>query len=334
MRMRWERLFLIQAFIMISIFSQNIEVKGDSFFSPNLEELRTSTTRTNFILSSYLRKSMTIRLYPHVMSHLEIEGKFLPYELPLKRGFVDRSALAQFLAVFQENSHFETLIVSDPYKQIIVDYVDELTSIARAIGTVNFVYKSHGRLIGDNRDAEAFLLGLTEEIGCKYEGKSMLFFGCGGVSSAIAFKLAPQLKKIGLVEIDKEKKEKLLKILKTHYPTIPVVAFDRDGPLDFSDFDIFYNGTGLGKFSSDPNALTRSPLLEGDIIPKTGLAIDANYTPWETLFLQQMTCFGFDTLNGYSHMVGSTTLHLSYLSGNPIDYSKVRSFANELISEK
>jgi len=317
-----------------TIFPQSIEENVDSFFRPSLEELGTSTTRTNCILSGYLRKSMTIRLYPLLMAHFNIEGKFLPYELSVEKGFVDYRALEQFLAVFQKNPYFQTLIVSDPYKQIIVKYLDELTPIAQAIETVNFVYKSNGQLVGDNRDAEAFLLGLMEETDFKYEGKSMLFFGCGGVSSAIAFKLAPQLKKIGLIDIDKEKKEKLLAVLKTHYPTIPVIAFDRNGPLDLSDFEIFYNGTGLGKFSNDPNVLLRSPLMEGDIMPKTGLAIDANYTPWKTLFLQQMADHGFATLNGYSHMLGSTTLHLSDLLGNPIGYSKVKSFANELISEK
>lgn len=302
----------------------------DSFFCKNLDKLQTTTAPTHLILSGYLRKSKTFCLYAKAMSHFGIEGEFLPYELPLQQGNIDQAALESFLGIFRSNPYLQTLIVSDPYKQVIIDYLDELTNTALAIQTVNLVYKKEGILIGDNIDANAFLLGAEQEIGFEYEGHSMLFFGCGGVSSAIAFKMAPKLSKIGLVDINEARREKLAVLLKTFYPSTPVIVFDRQGPLDFSDFDIFYNGTGLGKFSKDPNSLLRSPLIEGDVFPASGLAIDANYTPWEPLFLQQMAGRGFETLNGFSHMLAGTTLHLSKISEKEISYSRMRSLPNSV----
>lgn len=132
---------------------------------------------------------------------------------------------------------------------------------------MNFVYKNGNKLIGENRDALAFLIGAQKESIPDFQGRSMLFFGCGGVSSSIALKLAPKLKKIGLVEIDEKRKNQLFVMLKSLNPLTPVIVFDRKGPLDFSDFDVFYNGTGLGKFGKDPLSLSRSPLVEGDIFP-------------------------------------------------------------------
>lgn len=304
---------------------ENQVEKPDSFFCQNLDKLQTTTIPTHLILSGYLRKSKTFSIYPQIMSYCEIEGEFLPYELPLQDGQIDQKALQHFLNAFRSNPFLQSLIVSDPYKQIILDCLDDLTDEAYAIKTVNLIYKLNDRLIGDNIDASAFLLGAQEEIGFEYEGHSMLFFGCGGVSTAIAFKLAPKLKKIGLVEIDEEKRERLARLLKAFYPSTQVIVFERNGPLDFSDFDIVYNGTGLGKFSKDPHALLRTPLLQGDIFPPMGLAIDANYTPWETRFLKQMAEHGFKTLNGFSHMLSATVLHLSYISGKRIEYATVKS---------
>jgi shikimate 5-dehydrogenase len=274
---------MLLVFLILSLFSvaevssdipkfiENFRERPESFFCQNLDKLQDRTTPAHFILSGYLRKSMTFSLYQKAMDHFEIEGEFLPYELPLQGGYIDREALQHFLNVFRANPFLQTLIVSDPYKQVIVDYLDELASAAIPIKTVNLVYKMDGQLIGDNIDATAFLLGAQEEMAFEYEGRSMLFFGCGGVSSAIAFKLAPKLKKMGLVDINVERSEKLALLLKEFYPLTSVIVFDRKGPLNFSDFDIFYNGTGLGKFSKDPNSLSCSPLIEGDIFPSSGV---------------------------------------------------------------
>lgn len=297
---------------------------SNAFFRPSLDHLKTAATPTHLILSGYLRKSMTLKIYPKLMAHFGIEGQFLPYELPLNNMTVDREALFQFLTIFRNNPNLKTFIVSDPYKQVMPDYVDELTPIASTIRTVNLVYKKEGKLIGDNIEARAFLLGAKEEVDFVYEGHSMLFFGCGGVSSALAYALSPQLKRIGLVDIDPKKQQYLAETLQKLSPATQVIVFDRQKPLDCSSFDILYNGTGLGKFSKDPDAVMHTPIQEGDILPSHGLAIDANYTPWQTHFLIQLTEQGMDTLNGYSHMLASTTIHLSMISNKNIEYAAVK----------
>ncbi len=318
------RCFVI-LFSCLLLLNPKLQAAEVSNFQPELAQLQKTEVPTHFILSGYLRKSMTVRIYPTVMSHLGIEGQFLPYELPLKEGKIDREQLERFLEVFRENPYLQSIVVSDPFKQVILEYLDDLTESAARIQTVNLVCKKDGKLLGDNIEAEAFLMGAQEEIDFEYEGHDMLFFGCGGVCSAIASHLAPQLARVGLIDIDPEKSQRLASLLKSLYPSITVIVFDRNGPLDFSDFDIFYNGTGLGKFSCDPQSIARSPLLEEDILPTKGLAIDANYTPWQTLFLEQMSAQGSSTLNGFSHMLSSTALHLSKISNKLIPYSELKS---------
>jgi shikimate 5-dehydrogenase len=52
--------------------------------------------------------------------------------------------------------------------------------------------------------------------------------------------------------------------------------------------------------------------------------MDANYTPWETLFLKQMAEQGFKTLNGFSHMLAGTTLHLFHISKKEVGYAEIK----------
>ena len=315
---------LICLFILCPILVANT-IPEVPVFTQQLESLRATKTPTHLILSGYLRKSMTIALYPKAMMHFKIEGVFLPHELPLQNGAIDYDSLQDFMTIFRNNPYLKTLIISDPYKQIIVDYLDTLVGGAKEIEVVNFIYKKDGQLIGEIKDGLAFLEGAQKEIEFDCEGKAMVFFGCGGVSSAIALQLAPKLLKIGLVDINPEKRDKLYSVLKNMYPQKSICILDREaGPIDFSDFDIFYNGTGLGKFGQDPFSLKRSPLVEGDVFPETGFAIDANYTPWQTQFLKQFESLQFKTLNGYSHMIASTALHLSFISGMQINYHALK----------
>lgn len=289
-------------------------------FQPDLEKLKSTTVDTHFILSGYLRNSMTFKTYHLGMQHYHIKANYLPYELPVRNQCIDREAVKNFLDIFRTNDNLKTILVSCPYKQVIIDYLDEVSPEAKIIGGVNFVLKKNNQLFGEHLDAKAFLMAVEEEIHFDFQNASMLFFGCGGVSSAIALKLAPRLKKIGLVDVDKQKADSLCEKLRLHYPNLSVISFDRTSPLNFTAFDVFYNGTGLGKFSHDPQSINCTPVLEGDIFPAVGLAIDANYRPWETVFLKDFAKLGYQTLNGFGHMIASSAIHLSMMSSQNVDF--------------
>jgi shikimate 5-dehydrogenase len=136
---------------------------------------------------------------------------------------------------------------------------------------------------------------------------------------------------VALIDVEFPKADGLAKRLKAIAPKLDVTVLDRRGPLDFRDYDTFYNGTGLGKLSPHANGGALSPLLADDLFPVEGLAIDANYTPWETPFLKRLRERGFATLNGFSHMVGSTALHLAFISGRTLSYATIKRFAEQMV---
>lgn len=54
------------------------------------------------------------------------------------------------------------LNVTVPHKQTVIEFLDELTPTAQAIGAVNTIYLRDNKLIGDNTDAAGFSSDLNK----------------------------------------------------------------------------------------------------------------------------------------------------------------------------
>lgn len=312
----------------MSFASESERVPWSAGFTPSFQELERLQTPSHLIVSSYLRKSRTFDLYARAFAALRAEAFYLPYELPHKVGRPDLAGLRHLLDHFRHNPRLLTLVISDPYKQLIRLSLDELTPGAEQAGAINLVYKRGSNLAGDNLDGEAFCLGVRHETGYDFTNRRMVFLGCGGVSSAVAAKLAPLVSEVMLIDIDLVKAEGLQQRLRFINRSLSLRVAERTGGMDLKDYEVFYNGTGMGKYSQDSASLDRTPLLEGDVLPTTGLAIDANYTPWETKFLRELRARSFGVLNGFSHMIGFVTLHLSFILNREVEYDLIKDLAN------
>lgn len=78
--------------------------------------------------------------------------------------------------------------VTIPYKQAIIPLLDALSPDAKAIGAVNCVCVSAGRLIGHNTDAPAFASTLSSF----HAPLSALILGTGGAARAVGYALGNQ----------------------------------------------------------------------------------------------------------------------------------------------
>ncbi len=75
-----------------------------------------------------------------------------------------------------------------PHKIKVIEFLDELSPAAKAIGAVNCVIHRDGKLIGDNTDGKGFVTSVSEVRDPK--GLSALILGAGGAARAIAVELA------------------------------------------------------------------------------------------------------------------------------------------------
>ena len=84
---------------------------------------------------------------------------------------------------------FAGINVTFPYKEAVLDLLDELSPGAAQIGAVNTVVVRDGRLIGHNTDTTGFARAVSQLVATSSHG-AVAVIGAGGAGKAIAFALA------------------------------------------------------------------------------------------------------------------------------------------------
>jgi quinate/shikimate dehydrogenase (NAD+) len=84
---------------------------------------------------------------------------------------------------------FAGINVTYPYKEAVVDLLDELSRGAAQIGAVNTVVVRDGQLTGHNTDATGFARAVSPLVSASGHG-TVAVIGAGGVGKAIGFALA------------------------------------------------------------------------------------------------------------------------------------------------
>jgi len=84
---------------------------------------------------------------------------------------------------------FAGINVTFPYKEAVVDLLDDLAPGAALIGAVNTVVVRDNRLTGHNTDTTGFARAIAQRVTASSHG-AVALIGAGGVGKAIAFALA------------------------------------------------------------------------------------------------------------------------------------------------
>jgi quinate/shikimate dehydrogenase (NAD+) len=114
------------------------------------------------------------------------------------------------------NLGFAGVNVTFPYKEAMVDLLDELSPSAAAIGAVNTVVVGNKRLIGHNTDTTGFARAVENLVTGSGHG-AIAVIGAGGVGKAIGFALAGLLvSELRIFDTDRAKAEHLAGLLEGH----------------------------------------------------------------------------------------------------------------------
>ncbi len=76
-----------------------------------------------------------------------------------------------------------------PFKEAVLDGLDVVHPTARALGAINTVVCSEGRLVGHNTDADGYVDGLVREHGEVVRGARVAVLGAGGAGRAVGLGL-------------------------------------------------------------------------------------------------------------------------------------------------
>src|SRR5580704_6201660 len=232
------------------------------------ELVESGASSIHLLLSHSLRESHTFELYATLLRMCGSTALFLPFEVNPE----DNARLDNLFLEFRRSDVLTTIMVSDPFKQRVQPYINTFTDRARNTHAVNLISKIGLNVMGDNLDGMAFALGLKDIEGIDLTDHSVLFFGCGGVSSAVAILLAERLRAVGLIDVDHNKASTLCSSLLQFNPNVSILPCSP--PRELTMYNTLYNGTGLGKGMTGD----RTPLFD-DESTDAMMFIDAIYTP-------------------------------------------------------
>lgn len=215
----------------------------------------------------------------HSFSKAFFTEKFQEEELSAVYENVELSEIAEIKAVIDTGS-FSGLNVTIPYKESVIQYLDELSDEAKAIGAVNVIAFQNGKTIGHNTDAFGFHQSIKPFLTNRHE--RALILGTGGASKAVAY----VFQSIGLDVIYVSRNPKEAK------------------QFGYSDINehmlnackVIVNCTPVGTF---PNVDESIPFPFAHLTEEH-LVIDLIYNPSQTRFLAQSAAAGATTLNGLS----------------------------------
>ncbi len=153
--------------------------------------------------------------------------------------------------------------VTKPYKEIIINYVDELTDEAKRIGAVNTIYVKHNKIVGDNTDYQGFE-GLIKRNKIIVKDKRIYILGTGGAAKAAYYVLKDLEAKPMFVTRD---------ALKVNLETIMY----KD--LNINDVDMYVQATPIGTYPNHKYSILDKKQVDKKFV------IDMVYRPAQTKIL-------------------------------------------------
>ena len=186
--------------------------------------------------------------------------------------------------------------LSMPYKQPVVQYLDELDISASLFGAVNTVVNRDGKLIGYNTDGYGFFASLPDHF--KLEGARIVSIGGSGAATAIAAYAALH----GAGHIDMFNKPQYLEVTRqtqgkiSQETGVNIVVYDwTDRDLiqeKILEADLVINANGVGMDGQSMVIAPETRFKEGQLVA------DIIYQPFETPFLTLAKQQGMETVNG------------------------------------
>tara|TARA_B100001109_G_scaffold100888_1_gene82261 strand:- start:2449 stop:3168 length:720 start_codon:yes stop_codon:yes gene_type:complete len=175
------------------------------------------------------------------------------------------------------------LNVTIPFKEQILNYVDDLDDSAEKIGSINTIKVNKNKITGFNTDADGFEKSFKPLIENR---NSAIILGNGGASKAIQYVLTKN--KINFKVISRSGE----------------IKYENLSNLDIINNLILINTTPLGMY---PNVHS-FPKIPYNLLSEKHLVYDLVYNPKETVFLKKARKQKCKVSNGYQMLLNQADL--------------------------
>jgi shikimate dehydrogenase len=230
----------------------------------------------------------------HSFSQQYFTEFFKKGNLPHSYSNFEMDDLSGLRKLIRDNS-ISGLNVTIPFKEDVIPFLDETDKVAKAVGAVNVIKVSNGKLIGYNTDVLGFKPPRPPKGGVK-----ALVLGTGGASKAIIYSL--KLNGIQYVQVSRQltaptrnpQPETRNPQLATRHSKPETRNYQQLTEQLISDYQLIINCTPLGMY---PNVDEKPPLPYSGI-GSNHILYDLIYNPTETAFLKEGRLRGAITING------------------------------------
>lgn len=209
---------------------------------------------------------------------------------------------------FLKNGDFTGINVTIPYKKTVIPYLDDLSPVAKKMGSVNTILRRpDGTLFGHNTDCYGFS-AMVQRAGLSVFGKKVLVLGSGGASGTAVC----VLQELGA----------------------NVVVISRKGENNYDhlalhkDASVLVNATPVGMYPNtgiSPVDLDCFPHLEG--------VLDMIYNPARTQLLLDAEARGIPAENGLWMLVAQAKEAAEVFTGHAIDDSRMAAIHQKLSAQ-
>lgn len=213
--------------------------------------------------------------------------------------------------------------VTLPHKSAVMQWLDDATPQARAIGAVNTLYWDNQRLIGHNTDAPGLAQSLITG-SATLQGTRITLLGAGGAARATIVGLADAgAAHITVVarrhEAATQTVSELAPSLTHHTCTLEALPWERLADL-FKRTDLLVQGTSA-TLAGQPQAADFAAALPLEQLPDHALVTDLVYKPLLTTVLARAQARGLRTIDGLGMLLHQGALAFERWTGQvaPLD---------------
>ncbi|MEW6284979.1 MAG: shikimate dehydrogenase [Chloroflexota bacterium] len=257
------------------------------------------------IIGYPLAHTLSPKIHAAALKACGLQGSYLPFTIYP----TDKQGLQAILHRLRTDN-LNGLNVTIPHKQTVIEYLDELTPTAQAIGAVNTLYLRGGKLTGDNTDAPGFLTDLKNFLALDQSQienrKSAIILGAGGSARAVVYALLTDGWNVTLAARRLEQAQQLAQSFPNYQ--LPVTNLTN---LSLSTFHLLVNTTPLGM---TPDIET-SPLPENAVLAPSTIVYDLVYNPRETKLMRQAKAQGCRAVNGLGMLIEQAALAFEIWTG-------------------
>jgi shikimate dehydrogenase len=234
------------------------------------------------------------------------------------------------MAGMRAMENFRGMSVTLPHKMEVMQYLDRIADVDRAIGAVNTVVRGPQGLAGLNTDGPGALKALLDA-GVELTGKSVLMLGSGGAARAIAFTLATErsLADLCLLDIDTAMVSTLAADLRSATAVSVTSNPMSDEALStaMAVADIIVHCTPIGMHPD-----TGATLVPPALFRPRQVVFDVVYTPLETRLLRDAAARGLRTISGMELFVNQAVLQFEHFTGVEAPAELMRSVVMEQLT--